>query len=121
LENSLFGEQAVPRALIAEMEGRPVGFAIYFFNFSTWTGRPGVYLEDLYVDPARRGSGIGRALLAKLAQVAVERDCRRLEWWVLDWNEPAIEFYRSLGAKPMSDWTVYRVDGEALASLAASA
>ncbi len=119
LGRHLFGERPMAEVLIAELDGKPVGFALFFHNFSTFEGRPGIYLEDLFVDPAARGAGIGKALLVKLAQLAVERDCARLEWWVLDWNEPAIAFYRSLGARPMDEWTVNRVDGEALKALAA--
>jgi len=99
-------------------EAEPAGFALFFHNFSTFRGRPGLYLEDVYVRPAHRGRGIGTALLRHLARLAVRRDCARLEWRVLDWNEPAIRFYKRLGAEPMSDWTVYRVTGEALARLA---
>lgn len=107
------------RVLIAEWGGEPCGFALYFFNFSTFLGRRGVYLEDLFVKEAFRGKGIGKAFLSRLAQIAVENDCGRLEWSVLDWNRPAIDFYLSLGAKPMEEWTVYRVAGESLARLAA--
>lgn len=119
LGRHLFGERPMAEVLIAELDGKPVGFALFFHNFSTFEGRPGIYLEDLFVDPAARGAGIGKALLVKLAQLAIGRDCARLEWWVLDWNEPAIAFYRSLGARPMDEWTVNRVDGEALKALAA--
>ncbi|MFM7148015.1 MAG: N-acetyltransferase family protein [Actinomycetales bacterium] len=98
-----------------------VGFALYFLNFSTWLGKHGIYLEDLYVRPQYRGSGIGQALLASLAQLCVERDYGRLEWWVLDWNEPALGFYRRLGAQPMDEWTVHRVTGTELTTLAAQA
>jgi GNAT superfamily N-acetyltransferase len=104
--------------LIGEIDGIPQGFALFFHNFSTFEGRPGIYLEDLFVRPEARGSGLGKALLQRLAQLAVERDCARLEWAVLDWNEPSIGFYKSLGAKPMDEWTVFRLDGEALAGLA---
>ena len=104
--------------LIAEMEGAAVGFALFFHNFSTFEGRPGIYLEDLFVTPAARGSGAGRALLQSLAALALERGCARLEWSVLDWNTPAINFYRSLGAEAMNGWTINRVDGTALAALA---
>lgn len=118
LRAHLFGTQPRAEVLIAEESGHAVGFALYFHNFSTFEGRPGIYLEDLFVDPASRGNGAGRALLARLAQIALERGCARLEWAVLDWNQPAIEFYRSLGAKSMDEWTINRVEGEALTSLA---
>ena len=118
LRRSLFGEKPAAEVVIAEWAGEPTGFALFFHNFSTFLGRPGVYLEDLYVEPAHRGRGIGRALLAYLARLAVERGCGRLEWAVLDWNEPAIRFYRSLGAAPMDEWTVMRVTGDGLRALA---
>lgn len=113
-------ERTIPsaHALIAEREGRAVGLALWFFNFSTFTCRPGLYLEDLFVEPAQRGLGIGRAMLQWLARHAVAQGCARLEWSVLDWNEPALRFYRALGAEPMSDWTVQRLSGPALAALA---
>jgi GNAT superfamily N-acetyltransferase len=107
--------------LIAELDGRPAGFALFFHNFSTFKGRPGIYLEDLFVRPEARGRGIGKRLLAWLARTAVERRCARLEWAVLDWNEPSIGFYRSLGAVAMDEWTTFRLTGEALALLAGSA
>ncbi len=109
-------------ALIAENDdtGEAVGFAMWFLNFSTWLGRHGVYLEDLYVKPHARGEGHGRALLTRLAQIAVERGCGRVEWAVLDWNEPSIGFYKSLGAVPMDEWTIFRLTGDSLARLAAS-
>jgi len=119
LRAALFGERQDAEVLMAEVDGTPGGFALYFHNFSTFLGRRGLYLEDLYVRPALRGRGVGRALLARLAALALERGCGRFEWSVLDWNEPAIGFYRSLGAVPQSDWTVYRVTGHALARLAA--
>lgn len=119
LRESLFGPQPGAEVLIAEMDGAPAGFALFFHNFSTFVGRRGLYLEDLFVRPAYRGQGIGRALLARLAAIAVARGCGRFEWAVLDWNEPAIGFYRALGAVPQSDWIVHRVDGEALRRLAA--
>jgi GNAT superfamily N-acetyltransferase len=106
-------------AHVAEVDGEVVGMAVWFLSYSTWTGTSGVWLEDLYVDPAHRGSGLGRALLATLAQVCVERGYRRLEWWVLDWNAPSIAFYESIGARSQEEWTRYRLDGAALAALAA--
>lgn len=120
LERFLFGERAYAETLIAEdpESGEPLGFALYFHNFSTFLGRPGIYLEDLFVEPAHRGRGAGRALLQRLAAIAVERECGRLEWAVLDWNQPAIGFYRRLGAQPQDDWTVYRLAGDALRALA---
>ncbi len=118
LEAHLFGPRPMAEVLIAEMEGAAVGFALFFHNFSTFEGRPGIYLEDLFVTPAARGSGAGRALLQSLAALALERGCARLEWSVLDWNTPAINFYRSLGAEAMNGWTINRVDGTALAALA---
>ena len=119
LRETLFGERPGAEVVIAELDGEPVGFALFFHNFSTFLGRPGLYLEDLFVRPAARGHGVGRALLARLAALAVERGCGRFEWSVLDWNEPAIGFYRKLGAVPLDDWTVQRVAGEALHRLAA--
>ena len=118
LADALFGAQPYAHALIASRNDIPVGFALYFYNFSTFLGRPGLYLEDLYVRPAARGRGIGRRLLAHLAQVALERGCGRLEWAVLDWNAPSIRFYRGLGAEPMQEWTTYRLTGAALTRLA---
>jgi GNAT superfamily N-acetyltransferase len=119
LRKSLFGERRFAEALIGEIEGEPAGFAVFFHSFSTFLGKPGIYLEDLYVRPQFRGSGLGRALLVYLAKVARERGCGRLEWSVLDWNEPAIGFYRRIGAAPVSGWTVYRVTGDALERLVA--
>ena len=104
--------------IFALEDGREVGFALFFHNFSTFLGRAGIYLEDLYVRPEHRGKGYGKALLKRLAQIAVERGCGRLEWWCLDWNRSSIDFYLAMGAEPMSDWTVYRVAGDALAALA---
>lgn len=122
LREALFAPDPAVYALIAEDEdGLVVGFALWFRNFSTWLGRHGVYLEDLYVRPSHRGHGYGKALLQALARVAVERGYGRFEWWVLDWNTPAIEFYRSIGAEPMDEWTVQRVSGEALRRLAGEA
>ncbi|GAA1070499.1 GNAT family N-acetyltransferase [Nocardiopsis composta] len=117
LAQALFGENPAVFAHIAEDAGEPVGFALWFVNFSTWTGRHGIYLEDLFVRPEMRGRGYGRALLTELARICVQRGYRRLEWSVLDWNEPSIEFYRSLGAVPMDEWTVYRLHGKALDDL----
>ncbi|HEY8750200.1 MAG TPA: GNAT family N-acetyltransferase [Tepidisphaeraceae bacterium] len=119
LNEHLFGASPVASALIAELDGTAVGFALYFYNFSTFVGRPGIYLEDLFVRPDARGAGVGRALLKALAKLAVERNCGRLEWAVLDWNTPAIGFYKKLGAVPMDDWTVFRIAGDALTHLAA--
>jgi GNAT superfamily N-acetyltransferase len=107
-------------AVIAEDGGAPLGFALFFHNYSTWTGFRGVYLEDLYVTPEARGRGVGKALLAHVAAIAVERRCARFEWSVLDWNEPAIGFYRSLGAKPMDEWTVFRLTSDGIKALAES-
>jgi GNAT superfamily N-acetyltransferase len=118
LAQHLFGEQPKAEVLIAEQNGEAVGFALFFHNFSTFEGRPGIYLEDLYVKPEARGAGAGKALLRHLAQLALDRGCARLEWAVLDWNEPAIDFYRSIGARPMSEWIVQRLEGETLATLA---
>jgi GNAT superfamily N-acetyltransferase len=118
MAQKLFGPRPYAEVLIGEIDGLAQGFALFFHNFSTFEGRPGIYLEDLFVRPDARGSGLGKALLGKLAALAVERDCARLEWSVLDWNTPAIDFYKSLGATPMDEWTVYRVDGDALDNLA---
>jgi len=120
LGEKLFGPRPYAEVLIGEVGGEALGFALFFHNFSTFEGRPGIYLEDLFVRPEARGCGLGKALLGELARIAVERDCARLEWWVLDWNEPSIGFYKSLGARPMDEWTVMRVDGKALAALAES-
>ncbi len=114
----LFGATPKAEVVIAERDGAAIGFALFFHNFSTFEGRPGIYLEDLFVAPEARGSGAGKALLRHLAQLALDRGCARLEWSVLDWNEPAISFYRSLGAASMDDWTVNRLSGHALAALA---
>jgi len=118
LRQSLFGERRVAEVVIASYDGEPAGFALFFHNFSTLLGRPGIYLEDLFVIPKLRGLGIGKILLSYLARLAVERGCGRLEWWVLDWNEPAIRFYERLGAQAMDEWTVYRVTGDTLVQLA---
>lgn len=118
LGERLFGERPYAEVLIGEIDNVAQGFALFFHNFSTFEGRPGIYLEDLFVRPEARGSGLGKALLKQLAKLAVERDCARLEWWVLDWNEPAIQFYKKLGAHTMDEWTTFRVDGDALKELA---
>ena len=118
LRESLFGERAYAEALIGEYEGSPVAYALYFHNFSTFTGRPGIYLEDIYIKPQSRGKGFGKLLLAYIAKLAVERNCTRVEWSVLDWNEPAIQFYRSIGAAAMDEWTVQRLDGLGLENFA---
>jgi GNAT superfamily N-acetyltransferase len=119
LERWVFGDDAVASVLVAELEGRTVGMALWFRNYSTWTGRPGIYLEDLFVEPEARGSGLGKALLVELARIAVARGYARVEWAVLDWNQPSIDFYESLGARPMDEWTTYRLTGDALAALGA--
>jgi GNAT superfamily N-acetyltransferase len=121
LRASLFGPRPDAEVVIAYAGNEPAGFALFFHNYSTFLGRRGLYLEDLFVKPPYRSRGVGRALLQHLARLAVERGCGRFEWWVLDWNQPAIRFYQSLGARPMSDWTVYRVTGDALAELAGGA
>ncbi|GHA78424.1 GNAT family N-acetyltransferase [Cognatilysobacter bugurensis] len=118
LEGSLFGERPAAEVVLAEVDGEAAGFALFFHNFSTFLGRRGLYLEDLYVSPRFRGHGLGRRLMACLAAIAVERGCGRFEWWVLDWNTPAIDFYRALGAVGMDEWTVQRVSGDALQALA---
>ena len=115
---SLFGADATARALVCLVDGQPAGFAVYFISYSTWLGRNGINMEDLYVSPQFRGQGAGKALLQHLAAVAVEQGCGRLEWNVLDWNTPAIEFYQALGAEPLSEWTRYRLSGAALAGVA---
>ena len=119
LRGSLFGERTGAEVVICYLSGTPAGFALFFHNFSTFLGRPGLYLEDLYVKPEMRGRGLGRALLVHLAKLARERGCGRMEWSVLDWNEPAIKLYKGIGAVPMDEWTVYRVTGDALEDLAA--
>ena len=113
-----FGTNPFYFCLIAEHEGRPAGFAFYFFDYSTWIGRPGIYLEDLFVYPELRGLGIGKALLKQVAAIAIEKGCARLKWSVLDWNTPAIDFYRAMGGELMDEWTNVRIQGEALARLA---
>jgi GNAT superfamily N-acetyltransferase len=119
LRRSLFGARPDAEVVIAYVDEEPAGFALFFHNYSTFLGRRGLYLEDLFVKPTFRSRGVGKQLLRYLARVALERGCGRFEWWVLDWNEPAIRFYESLGARPMSDWTVYRVTGDVLEGLAA--
>ncbi len=118
LRDSLFGERRFAEVLLGYGGRSPAGFALFFHNYSTFLGKPGIYLEDLYVEPEFRGGGLGRALLVHLARLARERGCGRLEWSVLDWNEPAIGFYRGLGASPVGGWTLYRLSGEALEDLA---
>jgi GNAT superfamily N-acetyltransferase len=114
----LMSPNPVIRVLIAEWNGEPAGFALFFFNFSTFVARPGLYLEDLFVRPALRSHGIGRALLRELARIARARDCGRMEWAVLDWNEPALKFYKSIGARPMSEWIVHRLTADEIVKLA---
>ena len=118
LQQELFGDAPVAHVLMAEWDSAPVGFALYFYNFSTFLGKRGIYLEDLYVDPSHRGKSIGKSLLKELARLAVAQDCGRLEWQVLDWNEPSIAFYDSLGAKQKSDWITYQLTDDALRRLA---
>jgi GNAT superfamily N-acetyltransferase len=118
IEASLFGPDSSTCALICEHDGQPIGYAVYFFNYSTWLGKHGLYLEDLYIDPSQRGIGAGKALLRHLAQLAVTKGCGRFEWSVLDWNTPAIEFYQSFGARPQEEWTTYRLAGQALLDFA---
>ena len=117
IEETIFGDKPVAYCHVAEDNGQVVGISIWFLNYSTWVGKPGIYLEDLYVDPAYRGNGYGLAFLKELGKICVERDYERLQWWVLDWNQPSIDFYKSLGAVPMDEWTVYRVSGDALKKL----
>lgn len=120
LQETLFGKKPAAEVLLLFENEVAAGFALFFHNFSTWIGRPGLYLEDLFVRPEHRGKGYGRALLIELAKIARERNCGRMEWAVLDWNEPAIEFYRKLGAKPMNEWTVFRLTRDEIAKLAES-
>jgi len=118
LLETLFGNRPYAEVLIASYDGQPVGYALFFHSFSTFVGRPSLYLEDLFVRPAMRGKGVGKALLAHLARLAIERKCGRFEWSVLNWNKPSIGFYKSLGAQPMDEWTVYRLAGESLERMA---
>lgn len=118
IERTLFAEQATSHALICCRDGQPIGFAVYFFNYSTWQGRNGLYLEDLYISPEHRGSGAGKLMLKHLAREACAKDCGRFEWSVLDWNQPAIGFYESIGARPQTEWVRYRLEGEALKAFA---
>jgi GNAT superfamily N-acetyltransferase len=118
LRETLFGARPYAEVIMADYENQPAGFALFFHNYSTFRAKPGIYLEDLFVLPERRGHGVGKALLIALAKLAVERNCARLEWSVLDWNTPAIEFYKSLGAEPQDEWTIFRVTDEALTRLA---
>ncbi|MBA4405726.1 GNAT family N-acetyltransferase [bacterium] len=118
LKENLFGKRRTAEVLLADFKNEPAGFALFFHNFSTFLGKPGIYLEDLFVKPELRGEGIGKLLLTYLGKLAIERDCGRIEWSVLDWNEPAINFYKKLGAHPMDEWTVFRVTGEAIGKLA---
>lgn len=118
LRSVLFDKKPAAEVLLAFSGESPVGFAVFFHNFSTWLGRPGLYLEDLFVRPEERGKGYGRALLVRLAQIAQQRDCGRMEWAVLTWNEPAIEFYKKLGASSLDDWKIFRLTGQGIADLA---
>ena len=120
IEKNLFGENSKAEAILGYWENKPVAFAIFFHNFSTFLAKPGLYLEDLFVLPEMRGKGFGKQMLQHLAKLAKERDCGRLEWWVLDWNQPAINFYKSIDAVPMDEWTVFRLTGDALNNLADS-
>ncbi len=120
IKQTMFCNAPQVHCLIAELDGQPVGFAVYFFSYSTWLGKHGIYLEDLFVSPESRGSGAGKALLKELAKIAVAKNCGRVEWSVLDWNEPSIEFYEAMGAMPKNGWTVYRLDGAALTGFAES-
>lgn len=119
IRDSLFAEGSTAHGLICEHEGQPIGYAVYFFNYSTWLGKHGLYLEDLYISPEARGLGAGKAMLRHLAQLSVARGCGRFEWSVLDWNKPAIDFYESFGARPQSEWVGYRLTGQALLDFAA--
>ncbi len=118
LQESLFGNQKVAEITLGFYKNQPVSFALFFHNFSTFLGKPGIYLEDLYIKPDMRGKGLGKSMLSHIANLACERGCGRFEWWVLDWNKPALKFYHSMGATPMDEWTVQRLEGEALKKLA---
>lgn len=118
LRQTLFGKKSYAEVVLAEDASGPIGFALYFYHYSTFNGTPTLWLEDLFVLPSARGRGVGKALLRELCRIAQEEACGRVEWWVLDWNEPSIEFYKSIGAKPMDDWTVYRMDASAITSFA---
>lgn len=120
IRTSLFGKFSTTKAVICEENNKPIGFAVYFFNYSTWLGKIGLYLEDLYVTPESRGSGAGKALLKYLAKIALDKNCGRFEWSVLDWNEPAIKFYESIGAKPQHEWVGYRLEGKEIEDFAKS-
>lgn len=120
LTDVLFGEKPVAEVLLAFENEMPIGFAVFFHNFSTWLGKPGLYLEDLFVKPEMRGKGYGRALLIHLAKIARDRSCGRMEWAVLDWNEPAIQFYKKIGAQPLDEWKIFRLTGDGIARLAES-
>lgn len=120
LRKSLFGDHPMAEVLLAEYSEMPIGFALFFHNYSTFLGQPGIYLEDLYIKPSYRGQGVGKTLLARIGEIAKQRDCGRVEWSVLDWNKDAIRFYQNLGATPLNDWTVFRVTGAALDKLAIS-
>ncbi|MGH1540241.1 MAG: GNAT family N-acetyltransferase [Arenicella sp.] len=118
IQNNVFHSDTTTKALICTLEGQPIGFAVYFLNFSTWLGKNGLYLEDLYISPKHRSNGAGKELLKYLAKIAVNNDCGRFEWSVLDWNEPAIKFYDSIGAKPKNEWIGYRLEGQSLLDFA---
>ena len=120
IESSLFSDHSTAHAIIGEKDGVAIGMAVYFFNYSTWLGKNGLYLEDLYVSEQHRGVGMGKKLLSHLASIAIDKDCERMEWSVLDWNQPAIDVYNALGAKPRDEWTGYRLTGDALVRLASS-
>jgi GNAT superfamily N-acetyltransferase len=120
IRKTLFGDSSHTYALIAEIDDNAVGYAVYFFSYSTWLGKSGIYLEDLYVSPASRGVGAGKALLKEITKIAVDNNCGRVEWSVLDWNKPAIDFYQSFGANPQDEWTVFRLTGDALSKFANS-